>query len=83
MTELVRETEYENPINSLQDLMERNITILLTNVLYFDNFRDFYLSLNTPEWDYVANNMVLPTKDCWNGTRIPINICSKTSMKIL
>ena len=33
-----------------------------------------YLSLNTTEWNHVANTMVPGDRGCWNGTKICADI---------
>ena len=46
-----------DPINTVQDLVNQNITIFEYDYMFVDN-RYFYLGRNTTEWDQVANNMV-------------------------
>ena len=56
-------------INTIHDLVNQNITIFVEDY-NFDNSRDFYLPLNTSEWDHVANTMVPADYSCYNGTQI-------------
>ena len=66
--------QFEDPIDNVTDLVERNITIFEYDYL-FEAYRDVYHGVNISEWDHVANNMVPADYSCWNG---PL-ICAETN----
>ena len=65
--------QHEDPINSVQDLLKRNISIFKAHYLYVSQ-RNNYLRRNTTEWNYVANNMDSAYGLCTNGTLICADI---------
>ena len=58
----MKRPQFEDPIDTLKDLVDQNITIFEYDFL-FNNLRSVYLSVNTSEWDSVAQTMV-PAKVC-------------------
>ena len=69
VTQLMRKPQFEDPINTVNDLVDRNITLTQID-LFFDGDQYFYLRVNTTEWDHVANTMV-PVKYCG----YPVEFC--------
>ena len=62
----MKKPQFEDPIDSVKDLVEQNITIIEKSSLFL-NYREFYLYQNTSEWTHVANNMI-PYQNCGEET---------------
>ena len=58
----MKRPQFEDPINSVKDLVDRNITIFEYDDL-FENMKDVFKQHNISEWDHVANTMV-PGEGC-------------------
>ena len=69
VTQLMKKPQFEDPIDTLKDLVERKITIFQQD-FYLDTTKDFYYAINTSEWNYVADTMVPFDPWCMNGTKI-------------
>ena len=57
VTQLMKIPQFEDPINTVQDLVDHNITIFEYEYL-FENQRNVYLNLKDEDWAKVVNNMV-------------------------
>ena len=81
----MKSPQFEDPINTVNDLVDQNIRIFeassySSSSSYYDDFfidssYDSYMARNTPEWDYVANTMVPADYDC--GYFFETQICAK------
>ena len=49
--------QYEDPINTAKDLIEKNVTIFEISTS-FHTMKQAYLEQNTSEWKHIANNMI-------------------------
>ena len=67
----MRIPQFENPINSVNDLVDQNGTIFIKDYL-FDEYRRYYLLQNTSEWNHVANTLVKASWGCENETKLCI-----------
>ena len=63
VTQLMKTPQFEDPINTVKDLVDQNITIFEYRHK-FDDSRSFYLRENTSDWNHVANTM-LPVGSYW------------------
>ena len=59
----MKNPQYEAPVDTVQDLLDRNITILVHSDNY-EKVRSDILKLNVPEWIEVANMMRYYEEDC-------------------
>ena len=48
---------FEDPIDTAKDMMENNITVFILDYFYTSN-KNFLLSLDIPEYTFIAENMV-------------------------
>ena len=79
ISQLMRIPQHENPINTVQDLVEHNITIF-EHDLVLDDRRNFYLRANISEWNHVAKTMVPARWDHWGCLKPQqIQICADTN----
>ena len=70
----MRISQFEDPIDTVLDLVKHNITIF-THQIYYDNHRDFYLRSNTSEWDHVAKTLVPADSSC--RSKYETEICAE------
>ena len=69
VTQLMKIPQLDDPINTPKDLEKSNITIFKEYYI-FDNHKMWYSSVNTSEWNYLANTMVPADYSCLKGTPI-------------
>ena len=69
VSQLLRRTTYEDPIDNVKDIADNNITIVQIDYFY-EIYRNLYRDQNTSEWNYVADSMVAGTncgqEQCFN-----------------
>ena len=63
--------QFENPINTVNDLIDRNITIFEYDYM-FEPTKDGFLQQNSSEWDHVASTMNVGI-NCVNDNCAEIN----------
>ena len=63
VSQIMKSPQFEDPINTVKDLVERNITVFQYESALASTKRS-YLHYNISEWSHVANNMI-PARQCW------------------
>ena len=63
ISQVMKNQQYEAPVDTVQDLLDRNITILVHSD-NFEKLKSEILKLNVPEWTKVANMMRYYEIDC-------------------
>ena len=71
VSQLMKIPQFEDPINTVQNVVDNNITIFMEKRL-FDNRKSFYFLQKTTQWDHVANRMV-PAEVCSTNNCSNIN----------
>ena len=63
--------QFEDSINTVQDLLDNNITIFEYDYL-FHSYKNWYFAfaLNNPDWNHLAETMVPANTSCWKGPEI-------------
>ena len=69
VSQLMKIPQFEDPINTVQDLVQRNITIFESNSNLVASKTSF-LKLDSSDWEHIANTMIPTDYGCYNGTQI-------------
>ena len=75
VSQLMRIQKLE-PINTVQDLVERNITIVAKDFL-LKGQKDIFLSVNTYDWVHIANTMVSADYGCFRVQMFNLDECAE------